>query len=138
MPPVWLLACLFLAWVLPFRFAPGGLAILGCLLIAVGAVLVVLAVVEFRRARTTIIPRESPDALISGGIYRFTRNPIYLADALFLAGAALYWGSISGLLLVPVFILLIERRFVRGEEALLQSVYGEAYGNYTKRVRRWL
>ena len=98
----------------------------------------VLAVVEFRRARTTIIPRESPDALISGGIYRFTRNPIYLADALILAGAALYWGSILGLLLVPVFILLIERRFVRGEEALLQSVYGEAYENYASRVRRWL
>lgn len=138
MPPVWLLACLFLAWVLPFRFAPGGLAILGCLLIALGAVLMVLAVVEFRRARTTIIPREAPQALISGGIYRFSRNPIYLADALFLAGASLYWGSIPGLFLVPVFVLVIERRFIHGEEAVLRGAYGAAYEDYARRVRRWL
>lgn len=138
MPPVWLLACLVLAWSVPVRFAPGALVYLGWVAIIFGALLMALAFMEFRRAQTTIIPREAPNALIQSGIYRFTRNPIYLADTLFLAGAALIWGSIPGLLLVPVFIVVIQRRFIHGEEAMLRATYGAAFEDYARRVRRWL
>ena len=138
MPPVWLILGLILAWSLPFTFAPGALAYLGWGMIGLGALLMALAVLEFRRARTTIIPREAPNALITGGIYRRTRNPIYLADALFLAGASLIWGSLVGLLLVPVFVVIIQRRFILGEEATLRAAYGDAFETYARDVRRWI
>ncbi len=138
LPPVWLIACLVLAWAAPFRFTPGVLAIFGWIALAVGVMLMVFAVVEFARARTTIIPRKSPSALVTSGIFRWSRNPIYLADVLFLAGASLIWGSVVGLLIVPVFAAVIERRFILGEESKLSATYGEAFDEYALKVRRWL
>lgn len=83
------------------------------------------------------MPRETPAALIRRGVYRVSRNPIYLADALFLAAAALWWDAAS-LLLVPLFIGVITRRFIRGEEAALRAAFGPAFDAYAAQTRRWL
>lgn len=138
LPPFWLLLCLVLAWLSPIRFAPGVLIYIGWLAIGVGLLLTLLAILAFRRARTTIIPREAPQALITQGIFARTRNPIYLADVLFLAGASLNWGSAAGLVLVPLFAILLQRRFIQAEEAVLTAAYGSAFQDYAKTVRRWI
>ena len=140
-PPTWLLLFLGLAWVqarlLPLIDAgrPGLMAgaVLGFLALAVFA----LALLEFRRHRTTVLPRETPVAMIDAGIYRLSRNPIYLADAMVLAGAALWWDAAS-LLLVPVFVRVITQRFILGEEAVLRAVFGAAFDRYAAQTRRWL
>jgi protein-S-isoprenylcysteine O-methyltransferase Ste14 len=106
-------------------------------LIAAGLVIFISALLQFRRHATTVMPRETPAAMIDSGIYRLSRNPIYLADALFLAGAALWWDAAS-LLLVPLFVLVITRRFILGEEAGLRAVFGAAFDRYAARTRRWL
>lgn len=137
LPPVWLMGALAAAWVAPGRFAPGGLAWLGWGAIALALVLVVLAVMAFRSARTTIIPRESPSALMTTGIFAHSRNPIYLADVLILLGVSLIWGSLLGLVLTPALAVLLQRRFIRGEEALLHGVYPAEFADYVARVRRW-
>ncbi|QFS82371.1 hypothetical protein FIU97_06090 [Roseivivax sp. THAF40] len=138
MPPVWLLGALILA-----RIGAGigplpALQFSGTIFVAMGLIMILLAAWEFRRARTTIIPRQAPSAIIRTGIFAKTRNPIYLGDALILLGAALYWGSILGLVLVPVFMMLINKRFIEKEEALLRSTFLAEFDTYAQQVRRWL
>lgn len=140
-PPTWLALFLALAWMqsrfLPLLDAgPTGRTI-GAALIAAGLGLMLLAFVQFLRHRTTVLPRETPTAMIDSGIYRLSRNPIYLADALILSGAALRWDP-GGLILVPIFMAVIRTRFILAEEAGLRARFGPAFEAYAARTRRWL
>ena len=114
---------------------PGRIA--GTVLIVGGLFIFTAALLQFWRHATTVMPRETPAAMIDSGIYRLSRNPIYLADALFLAGAALWWDAAS-LLLVPLFVMIITRRFILGEESGLRAVFGAAFDRYAAQTRRWL
>lgn len=140
-PPVWLLACIALAWAqaqfLPVWPAPALLKGLGAAVVIAGLLLFVAASLEFRRHRTSIVPRETPKALLTSGPYRFSRNPIYLADALILLGLVMRWDA-GALPLVPAFIALITTRFILGEEGLCRAAFGPAWTDYAGRVRRWL
>ncbi|MGB3179474.1 MAG: isoprenylcysteine carboxylmethyltransferase family protein [Albidovulum sp.] len=111
---------------------------LGLVLIVLGAVLVVIAVLQMMFARTSIIPRRDPDALVMNGLFRLSRNPIYLGDALILTGLYLSWDALIALPLVAVFMVVITQRFILGEEARLQAHFGEAFEAYCARVRRWI
>lgn len=138
LPPVWLFLTLVLTWMSPWQLPWGAAFWPGAILLAVAAVLLAAALVEFLKARTTFIPREAPSALITSGIFRLTRNPIYLADGLILAGFALIWGKVLGLILVLPLLWLIDQRFVRGEEARLRDAFGDAFEAYARRTRRWI
>lgn len=140
-PPTWLALFLALALV-QARLVPlvplGGTGrLLGTCLIVAGLGVFLLALAEFRRHRTTVFPREKPEAMIARGVYRWSRNPIYLADTMILAGAALWWDA-AALVLVPVFMAVIGRRFIDGEEAVMRRWFGAAYDAYCLRVRRWI
>ena len=137
-PPIWLAGALALTWVSPWGLPWGTAFWPGILLLAVAAGLTVGAVLAFTRARTTIIPHLDPSALVTSGIFRWTRNPIYLADVLILVGLSLIWGKTAGLILVPALVLLLERRFIRGEEARLRAAFGNAFESYAATTRRWL
>jgi len=140
-PPTWLLLFLGLAALqarfLPLADAGRGGNILGAVLIVAGLALIAVAFRQFRQHQTTILPRETPVAIITTGLYRHSRNPIYLADALILAGAALIWDA-GALLLVPVFVWVITRRFILGEEAGLRATFGPVFERYAAQTRRWL
>ncbi|SFP72579.1 methyltransferase family protein [Tranquillimonas alkanivorans] len=142
LPPVWLLAFLVLAWTqstyLPLVAFGAWADWLGWTLVLAAVALMAAAVAGFARHRTTVMPRGHPTAVIRTGVYRVSRNPIYLADALALAGFSLVWSSLLGLALVPVFVLIIERRFIRGEEARLRDTFGEVYHDYCEKTRRWI
>jgi len=77
-------------------------------------------------------------ALVTGGPYRFSRNPIYLGFVLILAGFPLFSGTVWGAILVPVLILNLNNLVIQHEEAYLEKKFGEAYAGYRSRVRRWL
>lgn len=140
LPPVWLALFLGLAWAIAQVSAPLGAALAwpGWALVAAGLGLAVWAAVAFRRAGTTIMPGEPPSALVEAGPYRFSRNPIYLADLAILAGAALILGSPLALVLLVPFQQVLLRFFVLPEEAVLERDLGESYRDYRARVRRWL
>lgn len=139
LPPIWLAAFLGIVWVSPVvEFASGPLRAAGLLCLAFAFVLVVAAVFEFARARTSVIPHQEPTALITTGIFRFSRNPIYLADVLILAGLSLVWGKLLGLILVPALVTLLHRRFIEPEEARLRKAFGEDFEVYEQATRRWL
>lgn len=142
-PPSWLLGALGLTWGLD-RFAPwlatgwGWLTLAGNVLVGLGLVTMALGAWELVRHHTTFIPRRVPTNFVRQGIYRLSRNPIYLGDALVLAGAALHWDILPALLLVPAFTGLISRRFIRGEEAGLIARFGDEVEEWFGKVRRWL
>lgn len=140
LPPVWLALFIALAWAIAQVSAPlgGRLAWAGWALVALAVALILRAALAFRRAGTTIVPHEAPSALLESGPYRWSRNPIYLADLMILAGAALILGApLALLLLVPLREVLL-RLFILPEEAMLERELGQPYRDYKARVRRWL
>ncbi|MFC3118207.1 methyltransferase family protein [Jhaorihella thermophila] len=143
-PPVWLAAFAALAWA-QAHYLPMGLSLdsrvtqlLSGLLIGAGILLMLLAVIEFRRHRTTVWPHGTPDRLIQSGIFSRTRNPIYLGDALMLAGLILAFDAVLSLPLIPIFVWLIERRFIVPEENRMRRRFKADFARYERRVRRWL
>jgi len=100
--------------------------------------LMLLAVAQMALARTTFIPRRDPAALVVGGVFRVSRNPIYLGDALILTGAILYWGAWLALPLVPLFGVWITRRYILDEEARLRRGFGAGFDDWAARVPRWI
>ena len=144
MPPVWLAAAIALAWA-QAQYYPYGLSfgdvwadLLGGLLVGGGLVLMALAFAEFRKARTTVIPHNTPSALIQSGIFSRTRNPIYLGDALVLAGLILRFDAVLSLPLVPIFVWVIERRFIVPEEDRMRREFKTVFARYEQKVRRWV
>ena len=140
MPPVWLIGFMAAAWGLARLWAPLGDMLLwpGLGLVAVGIALIVWSALAFRRARTTIVPHQPPSALVEAGPYRFSRNPIYLADLVTLAGAALILGAPLALILLVPFREVLLRLFILPEEAVLERDLGPAYLDYKARVPRGL
>lgn len=143
LPPVWLAAFIAVAWAQSV-YAPMGLGfggtwadLLGGLLVGAGVLLMLMAVLEFYRHKTTIMPRRDSAAFVQSGIYKKLRNPIYLGDALVLAGLILRWDAVLSLPLIPLFIWVIEKRFIIGEEKHLRSTYKAQYASYMNRVGRW-
>lgn len=142
-PPVWLLAFLIIARstreIVAGLDAPGLLSRgLGALLVVGGLVLMALAVREMQRHRTTPIPHQQPTALVTTGVFRLSRNPIYLGDAMALTGAILWWGVWPALVLVPAFIWLITERFVLPEEERLRVAFGAEFAAWARETRRWI
>lgn len=139
-PPVWLLVFMALAWLLALLWSPLGplFAWAGVAVAAASVALAVWAGLEFRRTGTTIVPGREPSALVAGGPYRFSRNPIYLADIGILVGWSLWLGTPLGLLLAWPLKIVLERRFVLPEESVLARDLGQPYLDWKARVRRWL
>ena len=95
---------------------------------------------EFRRAKTTINPfrPQNTTALVTSGVYRFTRNPMYLGLALLLLGWAIFLCSAWALTGPVLSVLYIGRFQIKPEEKILSAKFGAAYSEYASRVRRWL
>jgi protein-S-isoprenylcysteine O-methyltransferase Ste14 len=140
LPPVWLAGFIAAAWGMARIWAPLGDALVwpGWALIIAGIALTIWSAVAFRRARTTIVPHQNPSALVETGPYRFSRNPIYLADLVILAGVALILGAPLALILLVPFQRVLLRLFILPEEAVLTRELGQPYLNFRARVRRWL
>ncbi|MCG6557778.1 isoprenylcysteine carboxylmethyltransferase family protein [Ruegeria sp. 1NDH52C] len=144
LPPIWLAAFIAVAWLQQRYFSLGlsldsGLAdLIAGLLIGGGVLLMLMAAVEFRRHRTTIIPHRAPSAMVQSGIYKRSRNPIYLGDVLVLAGVILHLDAVLSLVLVPVFAWLLEKRFIVPEENRLRRQFRADFARYAQKTRRWI
>lgn len=106
----------------------------------IGFVTCLAGVASFRLAKTTVNPMK-PDltsSLVVSGIYKYTRNPMYLGFALILLGWAVLLSSLTALALVPAFVLYIDRFQIRPEERVLASLFPREYPGYQARVRRWI
>lgn len=111
---------------------------LGVGMVVAGILLALGAAREFRKAHTTLDPHGSVQHLVTSGIYRFSRNPIYLGFLLMVMGFPLNSGSYWGLALAPVFGVTMISLVIEPEEAYLERKFKERYTSYTSGVRRWL
>lgn len=143
LPPIWLLAAVLMVWaqatLLPGLTYPIALArIAGPLLAAGGIALMIWAIAAFRAHQTTVVPHQTPETLITSGPFARSRNPIYLGDVMVLAGAILWWGAWPALVLIPLFMLVLTRRFIAPEEARMKESFGAEFAAYTQKTPRWL
>jgi protein-S-isoprenylcysteine O-methyltransferase Ste14 len=111
-------------------------------IVIAGVALAILATCkrQLDRKNTTWLPTEpeKATALVTDGIFRYTRNPMYLTAVLFLTGVGVIVGNMLALVLVPCFILYIGRFQIAPEERALEGIFGEAYREYKRSVRRWV
>lgn len=133
---MWLLAALVPGAVAAY---PGQLPLV-VVATVVGLALMALAVLSFARARTTVNPLRPARAssLVTSGVFALSRNPIYLADLLWLVAWALWLGHPGNVLLLAFFAWYLTRFQILPEEQALAGLFGEDYAAYCRRVRRWL
>jgi protein-S-isoprenylcysteine O-methyltransferase Ste14 len=141
-PPVWLGLGLVAVWALA-RALPlplFGLAgdVAGVVLVVAGLGLMALAARTMVQARTTVIPRRVASSLVTTGVFRISRNPIYLGDSLILVGTCLILDTMLGFAVVPLFVWPINTRFIDAEEAGLAREFGQEYRDWCAAVRRWV
>jgi protein-S-isoprenylcysteine O-methyltransferase Ste14 len=131
-----------LHWGLPLRLWPGpagpALRLSGWLIALAGGIIAVLALLAMARARTHVEPYHPTTALVTGGPYRFSRNPIYLAFTLAYLGFSLSANALWPLLLLPGVLAALRRGVIDREERYLERKFGDHYRDYKARVRRWL
>lgn len=142
-PPVWLLICMFAAWWLsiiwnPVSYLSQATTTIGWLAIFAGIGLMGLSFVMFLQHKTSVVPKRTPNSIISSGPYKYSRNPIYLADVIVLIGYIMTLGSVISFVLVPLFISVIQKRFITGEEIGIRAEFGSEYDNYCAKTRRWI
>lgn len=108
-------------------------------LVTAGAFIAVAGVIAFRQAKTTVNPMkpEESSELVQSGVYRFTRNPMYLGFLLALMGWSVWLASLPGMMWLIVYVLYMNRFQIIPEERILEQHFGSAFSDYRKRVRRW-
>jgi len=113
---------------------------LGWCVMAIAPVAPTAAMIQFRQAHTTIDPHkpETANALVTSGVYAWTRNPMYLGLSTLLLGWAITLGTLSPLAGPALFVLLIQRVQILPEEHALRMRFGQDYDQYCRRVNRWL
>lgn len=142
-PPLFFLVGLLVGCGLEIQFpidgAPNGVRVAACV---IGGVLWLIldgaAMLRFRRAGTSMIPFNPSTALVTGGPYRFTRNPMYLGMAFLYIGLAVGFDLIWALIVLPVVIAAVDQLVIAKEEAYLVRKFGQPYLDYMAQVRRWL
>jgi protein-S-isoprenylcysteine O-methyltransferase Ste14 len=121
------------ATVIPWPWRLVGIAPLGF-----GVIINVIADRAFQKAGTTVKPFQQSSALITNGVYRFSRHPMYLGIVLIIVGIGCLMGSLTPFAVIPFLVLLLDRRFIRIEERMLEERFKEAWLQYKAGVRRWI
>lgn len=142
-PPVYLLVCI--ALMILFRFLLSGAKLLGLpwnlsglIPLALGIALNLAADRSFKNRNISVKPLEKTTALITDGVFRVSRHPMYLGMVLILLGVAILLGTLTPFVVVFAFAFLMDIAFIRFEEKKLEETFGEAYLEYKKKVRRWV
>lgn len=143
LPPLIFIAFLGVGVILhnifPLHFIHGPLRnIVGVIFLAYSVLVSGLAILRMRRAGTNIDVRKPSTTIVSDGIYRFTRNPMYLSMALLMIAISVLISNIWILILTPAFIIVIHKGVIEREERYLEGKFGTDYTSYKKRTRPWL
>ena len=114
--------------------------IFGSFMIFIGLVIILFAIILFKKYQTTITPVNPSNAtkLITDGIYKFSRNPMYLGLLLVLFGISIILNPIGGLFLIPLFILYLNLFQIIPEENAMVDLFKDEFLEYKKNVRRWI
>lgn len=144
-PPVYGATTLLVMWLLhkhyPIHCTTAAWPVIaGIIIAAAGLLLELLAVMSFRRRRTTINPLrpDNTTTLVTNGIYAFSRNPMYLGMAIILTGAALMMRCLTPIVMPVVFCMIVTLMQILPEEKILRKNFGDEFERYTETVGRWI
>lgn len=146
-PPAWFAIAFALGWAVDHwlthaRLLPPGVrrsrVSLAILLAMTAAGVVTSALHQFYRARATLLPAGKTHQLATDGIYRVTRNPMYLAMTMLYVGAAIWLDTLWPIVTLPIALFVVAGIFVPYEERRMHRLFGPEYELYRSRVRRWL
>jgi len=143
LPPTYLFISIVLMLMLHFLFPLGEVIaypwmLTGCLPLLLGIALNLIADKAFKVFNTTVKPFQESTALITTGVFRVTRHPMYLGMILILFGIAILMGSLTPFFVLPVFAILMDQIFVKVEEQMLVEKFGNTWLEYSSKVRRWI
>jgi protein-S-isoprenylcysteine O-methyltransferase Ste14 len=143
LPPTYLLVAIILVLLLHFTFpvatfVQNPLNLIGLFPLLIGVALNIIADRDFKRYQTTVRPYEESATLLTEGVYRYSRHPMYLGFVLILLGISLLLGSISPYVVVLIFAILMEIVFIRVEEEMLSETFQEEWRQYKSKVRKWI
>ena len=133
---MWLVSSMFEAAGVPFGLRVGVAVVVAC----VGAVFGISGMGLFARAKTTVNPMKPSTAssLVTNGVFRVTRNPMYLSLLLYLVAWAVYLSNWLVLVFLPLFVLYMNEFQIKPEERAMSTLFDSQYDAYKARVRRWL
>ncbi|MZR31399.1 methyltransferase family protein [Sneathiella litorea] len=142
-PPLFYMAFLVAGILLDSAWMNGHLA--SVYLTIIGGVIAIISLIyligtarKHKNVESNVEPWKPTTKIISDGVYKYSRNPIYVAMGLFYAGIAIAAGSWPALILLPVCLVIIRYYVIGREEAYLEDKFGKEYLDYKAKVRRWL
>ena len=144
-PPIVVLVTVAAMWLLSLtlprvQVAASSRTATAIVIVVIGVAFTAAGVVSFRRAKTTISPVRPGNAssLVTSGVYRITRNPMYVGLLLVLVAWAVFLASPIALAGPVAFVFYMARFQIQPEERALSALFGSSYAAYKVRVRRWL
>jgi len=143
LPPIYLYTAIGLMVILHILFPgiqvlSGPLVFLGVIPLTVGVVINLLADKAFKQRGTTVKPFEESSALVTTGVFRLSRNPMYLGFVLGTVGIGLLLGSLTPWVVIVGFVFVIDSIFIRTEEQMLMRCFGQSFLEYKQHTRKWI
>ena len=143
LPPLLFLVCVVVMFLLnllmPFsQLISFPISLAGLIVVVLGLGLSTAGSRQFKNVGTNIKTFDDPDILVIEGVFRWTRNPMYLGFLLSLVGLAIFLGSLSPVIVVVGFFIITDRWYITFEEKAMARKFGKDYENYKSQTRRWL
>ncbi|QJB69009.1 methyltransferase family protein [Parasphingorhabdus halotolerans] len=144
-PPLLYLGAILFGWLLDYllpipaiSLSDDILRLLGAVLLLAGIAVNIGGVMQFKKQKENVIPWTGSEKMIAEGIYKITRNPMYLGMTLIVIAVGLFFGNYAVMGLGLVAAIIIDRLVITREEAYLEARFGQSYADYKTLVRRWI
>ncbi len=141
-PPIVTLLCIGIIYLfdIQIEYSEPDLKVVGIIFLILGLIIIFSAVLKFIKTKTTVDPTRpyKTSNLVISGIYKITRNPMYLGMLFLIMAYAIYNNNVIGCIIIPIFIFYINKFQIEPEEIEMRKKFGESFENYCKKVNRWL
>ena len=141
-PPIVTLLCIGIIYLFgnQIEYSEPDLKVVGIIFLILGLIIIFSAVLKFIKTKTTVDPTRpyKTSNLVINGIYKITRNPMYLGMLFLIMAYAIYNNNVMGCIIIPIFIFYINKFQIEPEEIEMRKKFGESFENYCKKVNRWL
>lgn len=134
-----LVIMIILHFLMPIReIIAGYWKLIGIIPLLIGVSFNLIADKDLKSNNTTVKPDEESNVLITHGVFKISRNPMYIGMVLIQIGIALFLGTVSPYLIIVIFIFVMDKKFIRTEEVMLREKFGMVWNRYKESTRRWI
>ena len=141
-PPIVTLLCIGIIYLFEnkIEYSQPDFKAIGIIFLILGFIIIFLAVLKFIKIKTTVDPTRphKTSNLVINGIYKITRNPMYLGMLFLIMAYTIYTNNVVGSITIPIFIFYINKFQIEPEEIEMRKKFGESFENYCKKVNRWI